>query len=71
MNGDRPWALQHRITPSHVTDLVEFSKTVPFSKIPDYILQKTDEKGKLEAKINELNDQKWKLIGDSPFCSLG
>src|SRR5215207_9314103 len=47
-----------------MTDLLEFSKTVPFSKIPDYILQKTDEKGKLEAKINELNDRKWKLIGD-------
>jgi len=47
-----------------MTDLLEFSKTVPFSKMPDYIQRKTDEKGKLEAKITELNDLKWKLIGD-------
>jgi hypothetical protein len=49
---------------SYLKDLLEFSKTVPFSKMSDYILQKTDEKGRLEAKINELNDQKWRLIGD-------
>jgi hypothetical protein len=32
--------------------------------MPDYIQQKTDEKGKLEPKIIEVNDLKWKLIGD-------
>jgi hypothetical protein len=49
---------------SYLTDLLEFSKTVPFSELPYYIQRKTDEKGKLEAKIAELNDLKWKLIGD-------
>ena len=56
------------ITPENIactlTDLLEFSKTVPFSEMPDYIQRKTNEKGKLEAKITELNDLKWKLIGD-------
>ena len=56
------------ITPENIesllTDLLEFSKTVPFSKVSDYIQRKIDEKGKLEAKIRELNNQKWRLLSD-------
>jgi hypothetical protein len=37
----------------HLTDLLEFSKTVPLSKIPDYIKEKTNEKEKLEDKIED------------------
>ena len=38
----------------HLADLLEFSKTVSLSKIPDYIKEKTNEKGKLEEKIEDL-----------------
>ena len=36
---------------SYLVDLLEFSKTVPFSKIPHYIKEKNDEKIKLEEEI--------------------
>jgi hypothetical protein len=39
---------------SHLTDLLEFSKTVPLSKISDYVKEKTSEKGNLEEKIEDL-----------------
>jgi hypothetical protein len=39
---------------SHLADLLEFSKTVPLSNIPGYIKEKTNEKGKLEDKIEDL-----------------
>src|SRR5215467_14306716 len=38
----------------HLTDLIEFSKSVPLSKIHDYVKEKTNEKGKLEEKIKDL-----------------
>ena len=38
---------------SYITNLLEFSDTVPFSQIPDYILQKTEEKKRLEEQIEE------------------
>ena len=41
---------------SYLADLLEFSKTVPFSKIADYIQQKTDEKEKLEKEVENLKD---------------
>ncbi len=43
---------------SHIEDLLEFSKAVPLSKIPNYIMQKADEKNKLEDEIEKLNVQK-------------
>jgi hypothetical protein len=43
-------------------DLLEFSKTVPFSKMPDYIQQKTQEKEKLEQETDKFKDQKLKLV---------
>jgi hypothetical protein len=45
-----------------LTYLFELSKTVPFSKMSDYIQLKTNEKERLEQKVDELNDQKWELI---------
>jgi hypothetical protein len=38
----------------HMTDLLKFSETVPFSKISDYVKEKTNEKVKLEEKIEDL-----------------
>ena len=38
----------------HLTDLIEFSKSVPFSKIHDYVKEKTNEKEKLEEEIKDL-----------------
>ena len=38
----------------HLADLLEFSNTVPLSKIPDYVKEKTNEKGKLEEEIENL-----------------
>jgi uncharacterized coiled-coil DUF342 family protein len=43
---------------SYLIDLLEFSKTVPYSKIPDYIELKTQEKKKLEEEIERLKEQK-------------
>ncbi|MGB6592481.1 MAG: helix-turn-helix domain-containing protein [Candidatus Nitrosopolaris sp.] len=43
---------------SYLVDLLEFSKTVlPFSKIADYVKEKTNEKGKLEEEIEKLKEQ--------------
>jgi predicted nucleic acid-binding Zn-ribbon protein len=42
---------------SYLTDLLEFSKTVPFSKIPHYIKEKNDEKIKLVEEIEKLKAQ--------------
>ena len=42
---------------SYLTNLIEFSKTVPFSQISEFIQQKADEKKKLEEEIQKLNDQ--------------
>jgi len=41
----------------HVADLLEFSKTVSLSKIPDYVKEKTTEKRKLEEEIEKLRAQ--------------
>jgi hypothetical protein len=38
----------------HMADLLEFSKTVPLSKIQDYIKEKVNEKGKLEEQKENL-----------------
>jgi cell division protein FtsB len=38
----------------HLADLLELSNTVPLSKIPDYVKEKTTEKGKLEEEIEKL-----------------
>jgi peptidoglycan hydrolase CwlO-like protein len=42
---------------SYLADLLEFSKTVPLSKIPHYIKEKNDEKIKLEKEIEKLKAQ--------------
>ena len=42
---------------SCLADLLEFSKTVPHSKIPHYIKEKNDEKIKLEQEIEKLKAQ--------------
>src|SRR5215813_3772241 len=42
---------------SYLADLLEFSKTVPLSKIPHYIKEKNDEKIKLEEEIEKLKAQ--------------
>ena len=31
----------------HIDELLKFSKDIPLSQIPDYIIQKTNEKSKL------------------------
>ncbi len=41
----------------HLADLLEFSKTVPLSKIADYIKEKTNEKRELEEQIENLKMQ--------------
>jgi hypothetical protein len=40
----------------YLSDLLEFAKSVPFSKITDYIQQKTDKKENLEQEIKNLED---------------
>jgi hypothetical protein len=40
-----------------LADLLEFSKTVLLSKIPDYVKEKTNEKLKLEEEIENLEVQ--------------
>jgi hypothetical protein len=42
---------------SHMSSLLEFSKTMPFSQMPDFIQQKTNEKEKLEQEIKNLKNQ--------------
>lgn len=41
----------------HLADLLDFSKTVSLSKIPDYLKEKTTEKGNLEEEIEKLKGQ--------------
>lgn len=43
---------------SYLTDLLEFSKSVPITKVPDYIESKKEVKDKLEREIENLKDQK-------------
>lgn len=47
----------------YITNLLEFSKTVPFSQIPGYILQKRQEKENLEEQIQIL-EEKGIPVGD-------
>jgi DNA-binding transcriptional MerR regulator len=42
---------------SYLTNLIQFSKTVPLSQISEYVQQKADEKKKLEEQIQKLKDQ--------------
>ena len=42
---------------SHISDLLEFSRTLPFSQIPDYIDQRIREKEKIEQNLESLEDQ--------------
>jgi hypothetical protein len=42
---------------SYVTNLLEFSQTVPFSQISKYIQQKIQEKERLEQEIQKLEDK--------------
>ena len=41
----------------YVQDLLEFSKTIPFSQIPEYITKKADEKKKLEEQLEKLRNE--------------
>ena len=41
----------------YLTNLIEFSKTIPFSQISEFIQQKADEKKNLEEEIQNLNYQ--------------
>ena len=45
----------------YITNLLEFSQTVPFSQIPEYIQQKRQEKEKLEQEIQILEEKVKKL----------
>jgi hypothetical protein len=45
----------------YITNLLEFSQTVPFSQIPGYMLQKRQEKEKLEQEIQILEEKVKKL----------
>jgi hypothetical protein len=45
----------------YITNLLEFSQTVPFSQIPEYIMQKRQEKEKLEQEIQILEEKVKKL----------
>ncbi len=40
-----------------MTNLIEFSKTIPFSQISEFIQQKAEEKIKLEEETQKLKDQ--------------
>jgi hypothetical protein len=53
---------------SYLTNLIEFSKTVPLSQISEYIQQKADEKVKLEEEIQKLKNQ-IKIIKDEKSTS--
>jgi predicted nucleic acid-binding Zn-ribbon protein len=46
---------------SYLTDLIEFSKTIPFSQMSEFIQQKAEEKKTLEQEIERLNEQIKKL----------
>jgi hypothetical protein len=42
----------------YIQDLLEFSKTIPFSQITEYITKKVDEKKKLEEQIEQVRNEK-------------
>ena len=42
---------------SYLTDLLEFSKSIPITRIPDYIKSKKEEKEKLEKEIESIHAQ--------------
>ena len=42
---------------SYISNLLEFSQSVPFSQIPNYISQKIEEKKRVEQEIENLKDQ--------------
>ena len=42
---------------SYITNLLEFSQTVPFSQISKYIQQKIQEKERLEQEIQKLEEK--------------
>jgi cell division protein FtsB len=52
----------------YLTNLIEFSKTVPFSQISEFIQQKADEKIKLEEETQKLKDQ-IKILKDEKSTS--
>jgi hypothetical protein len=43
---------------SYMQDLLEFTKTIPFSQIPEYITKKAAEKKKLEEQIEQVRNEK-------------
>jgi alanine racemase len=53
---------------SYLTNLIEFSKTVPFTQISEFIQQKAEEKKKLEEEIQKLKDQ-IKILKDEKSSS--
>jgi hypothetical protein len=52
----------------YLTNLIEFSKTVPLSEISEYIQKKVNEKIKLEEEIQKLKDQ-IKILKDEKSTS--
>jgi cell division protein FtsB len=52
----------------YLTNLIEFSKTVPFSQISEFIQQKADEKIKFEEETQKLKDQ-IKILKDEKSTS--
>jgi hypothetical protein len=56
-NRSKNLALTPESIASYLTNLIEFSKTVPFSQISEFIEQKAEEKKKLEEEIQKLKDQ--------------
>jgi alanine racemase len=56
-NRSKNLALTPESIASYLTNLIEFSKTVPFSQLSEFIEQKAEEKKKLEEEIQKLKDQ--------------
>src|SRR5215467_1160232 len=55
-NGCNAIGLSPQKISSYLADLMEFSKTTPFSKISEFVWQKIEEKKGLEQEIERLND---------------
>jgi hypothetical protein len=53
---------------SYLTNLIQFSKTVPLSQISEYIQQKADEKKKLEEQIQNPEGGKIKYRASPYLC---
>ena len=49
--------LTPQLISSYISNLLEFSQSVSFSQIPNYISQKIEEKKKVEQEIEKLKDQ--------------